>query len=144
MTNFVLEGLNELDKILDDLASNDLDDLQASISNNQAHALVAEYGSIPGSPPWPSPAEKTEMATDKESGEPKVVSTQGFGALRNNLDDAEKVMNLEWQKVDLTKNIRTQAKKVLNKACAKWFQLYVHDLPQDEGDLVQAAKMEKA
>jgi len=36
--------------------------LTASISNNSAYAGAIEFGSAPGSKPWPSPGPKTEMS----------------------------------------------------------------------------------
>lgn len=61
-------------------------DLTASISNNSAYAGAIEFGSLPGSKPWPSPGEKTVMSGGR------IYSSQAVGGTLDKVFNEVKFM----------------------------------------------------
>lgn len=59
--------------------------LSSKIENSSAYASAIEYGSTPGSKPWPNPGEKTVMS------EGKIYSTQAVGGVIGKVFNDNKV-----------------------------------------------------
>lgn len=59
--------------------------MTAKIENDSAYGTAIEYGSKPGSKPWPNPGEKTVMSNGR------IYSTQAVGGVINKVFYDEKI-----------------------------------------------------
>lgn len=59
--------------------------ISTTIESNSPYAAAIEYGSAPGSKPWPNPGEKTVMSNGR------IFSTQAVGGVIGKVFDDDKI-----------------------------------------------------
>jgi hypothetical protein len=139
--NLEVEGLKSFEKLLKDHSNENLEGLKVVIYNNTPYADILEYGSIPGQQPWPSPGKKTELRADVFAGPVRVVSIQGFAMIRKSLAEAKKTLIEELKSFDLSKEIRPQLGKAMNKAGIEWEYDAKFLTPEDSGEAKEGWKI---
>ena len=114
--DFKIEGLEELKDLFKQMSKCPFEEIKGLIYNDVKYAWVLEYGSEPGKKPWPTPGEKTTFGADPDSGEMKIVSSQGFAMLRTAFDDAQKIMVKKLSKIRLDQPLRPQIEGAIDNS----------------------------